>query len=87
MPKRPPMAKLRTARYGLRIKRQYEAVLAKSKALYKCPNCGVQALRRVMLGVWRCRKCGFEFAGGAWEPRTAVSTTAEAGLARVTEEQ
>jgi len=81
------MAKLRTARYGLRIRRQYEAVLAKSKALYKCPNCGVQALRRVMLGVWRCRKCGFEFAGGAWEPRTAVSTTAEAGLARVTEEQ
>ncbi len=84
MSKRPPMAKLRTPRYGLRIRRQYEAVLAKSKATYRCPRCGAEALRRVRLGIWRCKKCGFEFAGGAWEPRTSVSTTAEAGLARVT---
>ncbi len=84
MPKRPPMAKLRTPRYGLRIRRQYEAVLAKSKATYKCPKCGAETLKRARLGVWKCKKCGFEFAGGAWEPRTSVSTTAEAGLARVT---
>ncbi|RSN73643.1 MAG: hypothetical protein DSO07_10010 [Thermoproteota archaeon] len=52
----------------------------KSKAVYKCPNCGALAVKRVFVGVWRCRKCGFEFTGGAWEPETSIATHAESAL-------
>ncbi len=65
-----PRTKLRVPRYGRRIRKQYEAILAKAKARYKCPRCNVRAVVRVRLGVWRCEKCGFEFTGGAWVPQT-----------------
>lgn len=70
-----PRAKLRVSRYGRRPRKQYEAILAKAKAKYKCPKCKVQAVVRVRLGIWRCKKCGFEFAGGAWVPQTPSART------------
>jgi len=79
---RPPRSKLHTSKYGLRIRRRYESVMAKVKATYKCPKCGAQKVRRVFIGVWRCGKCGFTFCGGAWEPRTTLSLAAERSLPR-----
>ncbi len=77
-----PRAKLRVPRYGRRIRKQYEAILAKAKAKYKCPRCNVQAVFRVRLGVWRCKKCGFEFTGGAWVPQTPTARSNYASLMR-----
>ncbi len=74
---RAPRSKLRTPRYGLKIRRRYEAILNKAKSTYKCPYCGAIAVRRVRLGIWRCKKCGIEFTGGAWEPWTAVAKSVE----------
>lgn len=70
---RAPRAKLRTPRYGLKIRRRVEYILKKSKKTYKCPYCGAEALRRVGLGIWACEKCGKVLTGGAWEPFTAVA--------------
>jgi large subunit ribosomal protein L37Ae len=79
---RPPRSKLRTTRYGSKIRKRFEFILQKSKRTYKCPYCGAQAVRRLRLGVWSCKKCGKVFTGGAWEPFTAVARGAE--LARET---
>lgn len=72
-----PRSKLRTPRYGLKIRKRVESILKKSKSIYRCPYCGAVAVRRVRLGIWRCGKCGKEFTGGAWEPLTAVARSAE----------
>ncbi len=72
-----PRAKLRTPRYGLKIRRRVEHILQKSKRTCKCPYCGANAVTRVRLGVWACKKCGKVFTGGAWEPFTAVARSAE----------
>ncbi len=77
---------LKTPRYGLKIRRRYDYVMSRAKSTYRCPRCGSEGVRRVMLGVWRCRKCGFEFAGGAWDPKTSVASSAESSLRRVTEQ-
>ncbi|MEM1520317.1 MAG: 50S ribosomal protein L37ae [Candidatus Korarchaeum sp.] len=74
---RAPRSKLRTPRYGLKIRKRVESILQKSKSVYKCPYCGAIAVKRVRLGIWRCEKCGKEFTGGAWEPSTAVARSAE----------
>ncbi len=68
-----PRAKLSTPKYGIKLRRRAEKVLARSRATYKCPNCGKIAVKRKFLGVWKCRKCGYEFAGGAWEPLTPLA--------------
>lgn len=74
---RAPRSKLRTTRYGLKIRKRVESILRKSKSAYRCPYCGTVAVKRVRLGIWRCEKCGKEFTGGAWEPSTAVARSAE----------
>ncbi|MCC6028774.1 MAG: 50S ribosomal protein L37ae [Candidatus Korarchaeum sp.] len=79
---RAPRSKLRTMRYGSKIRKRVESILQKSKSTYKCPYCGAQAVKRVRLGVWGCKKCGKVFTGGAWEPFTALARGAE--LARET---
>ncbi|MGB9631094.1 MAG: hypothetical protein ACP5KE_01300 [Candidatus Methanodesulfokora sp.] len=80
MVKRPPRSKIASVKYGYRVRKRAEQVLMRSKSVYKCPNCGTLAVRRVFAGVWRCRKCGFEFTGGAWEPETSIATHAESAL-------
>lgn len=60
--------KIRTARYGRKVRRRYEEIKSKQKDKYVCPKCGMKAVENVELGIWKCRKCGATFTGGAWVP-------------------
>jgi large subunit ribosomal protein L37Ae len=47
------------------------------KKTHKCPQCGFPRVKRESVGVWRCRKCGFTFTGGAYTPTTKLGIVAK----------
>ncbi len=63
--------------YGVRIRKRLAAVTKQTKAKHPCPYCGKQNVRRKEAGIWECRACGAEFAGGAYTPTTEIGNTAK----------
>lgn len=56
------------ARYGRRIKVEWEAIERKQVQTYTCPSCKKKALKRIAAGIWQCKKCGVKIAGAAYTP-------------------
>jgi large subunit ribosomal protein L37Ae len=48
-----------------------ETIEEKMHEKHRCPQCGRNSVERVATSIWRCRKCGTRFAGGAYIPETA----------------
>jgi large subunit ribosomal protein L37Ae len=46
------------------------------KKPHRCPQCGFPRVKRASIGVWKCRKCGFTFTGGAYTPTTKLGIVA-----------
>ncbi len=69
------------ARYGIRIRKAIANIEVKQKAAHPCPSCGDQKVFRLSTGIWKCNKCGKQYAGGAYQPHT------EAGLGVMKEEK
>ncbi|MGB9135059.1 MAG: 50S ribosomal protein L37ae [Candidatus Bathyarchaeia archaeon] len=65
------------ARYGSTLRKRYVEVMTESKRPHSCPQCRAVAVRRETVGVWKCRKCGFTFTGGAYTPSTKLGETAK----------
>tara|TARA_B100001750_G_C15488124_1_gene589526 strand:- start:190 stop:597 length:408 start_codon:yes stop_codon:yes gene_type:complete len=61
------------ARYGVSVRRRAASTIRKVKREYSCPVCQYQKVRRESAGIWCCRKCGHNFAGGVWQPFTRAS--------------
>ncbi|MCS6769396.1 MAG: zinc ribbon domain-containing protein [Candidatus Caldarchaeum sp.] len=57
------------ARYGSTVRKKWSEVVKSARSSYVCEKCGAKKVRRVSVGVWMCRGCGFKFAGQAYEPR------------------
>jgi len=64
-------------RYGATVRKRYSKVVKGMKKPHKCPQCGLQRVKRVSVGVWKCRKCGFTFTGGAYTPITKLGVVAK----------
>jgi large subunit ribosomal protein L37Ae len=56
------------ARYGVTIRKRIRDVEREKVKRHECPSCNHKAVKRVDTGIWRCRKCGTTFAGGAYRP-------------------
>ena len=65
------------ARYGVRARTRIRDVEAQQKTKHLCPSCGKKNVKRVSTGIWRCKKCGATFAGGAYTPRTEAGQNVE----------
>ena len=65
------------ARYGSTLRKRYVEVISGTKRLHSCPQCRAVAVKRQSVGVWKCRKCGFTFTGGAYTPSTKLGETAK----------
>jgi large subunit ribosomal protein L37Ae len=63
-------------RYGSTVRKRYIKVVTEMKKPHRCPQCGFSRVRRVSVGVWGCRKCGFTFTGGAYTPTTKLGIVA-----------
>jgi large subunit ribosomal protein L37Ae len=65
------------SRYGATVRKRYIKVVKEMKRPHRCPQCGLQRVKRVSVGVWKCRKCGFTFTGGAYTPTTKLGIVAK----------
>ncbi|MCS7123726.1 MAG: 50S ribosomal protein L37ae [Candidatus Aenigmarchaeota archaeon] len=54
------------ARYPPKIRKKIEEIKKLSKKKYRCPKCDMDAVVRVQVGIWRCKKCNYKFAGPAY---------------------
>jgi large subunit ribosomal protein L37Ae len=63
-------------RYGSTVRKRYSKVVTELKKPHRCPQCGFPRVKRVSVGVWGCRKCGFTFTGGAYTPTTKLGIVA-----------
>ncbi|HOT06756.1 MAG: 50S ribosomal protein L37Ae [Methanosaeta sp. PtaB.Bin039] len=72
------------ARFGPRYGRKSRKLVAdleeKSRARYDCPQCGRDRIRRTDTSIWRCSKCGYAFAGGAYLPETSAGRSVARSL-------
>ncbi len=79
------------ARFGPRYGRKSGKLVAdmeeKTKALYDCPQCGRNRVRRISSAIWSCTKCGHTFAGGTFVPETSLGRSVVRSLKRSLEER
>jgi len=64
-------------RYGSTVRKRYAKVIKELRKPHTCPQCGALRVRRQSVGVWKCRKCGFTFTGGAYVPATKLGVVAK----------
>lgn len=62
------------ARYGRSIKYAFAKVEKEQRRLHKCPYCNKEAVKRIAVGIWNCRKCGAKFTGKAYSIKDIIST-------------
>jgi large subunit ribosomal protein L37Ae len=73
-------------RYGRFVRKRVNDIEKISRALHRCPKCDMQSVARKGTGIWECRKCGFKFAGGAYQPLTPTMKIAQRAIDRTVEE-
>lgn len=53
-------------RYGLKIRKAVAAIEKIQRKPARCPRCGYTKVKRISTGIYKCKKCGAVFAGGAY---------------------
>ena len=64
-------------RYGATVRKRYSKIMVGLKGKHRCPQCGFMKVRRESVGVWKCKKCDYTFAGGAYTPVTKLGVVAK----------
>jgi len=64
-------------RYGASLRKRTVKILTELRRPHKCPSCSTEAVKRVSVGVWNCKKCGVKFSGGAYTPITKLGVIAK----------
>lgn len=60
-------------RYGRKHRQRVADVEEKMRKRHRCPRCTAIAVKRMGTALWRCRRCGVVFAGGAYMPATPLA--------------
>lgn len=61
---------MRSQKFGASIRKLVDKAIDSKKASYECPKCNKLKVKRKGNAIWRCKSCGAEFAGGAYNMRT-----------------
>lgn len=68
------------ARYGRKPKLKFSKIESEQRKSHKCPYCNKIAVKRVAVGIWRCKKCNAKFTGKAYSvTRKIITKEAEIG--------
>jgi large subunit ribosomal protein L37Ae len=70
-------------RYGASLRKIIKKFEVQQHAVYLCPFCGKQSVRRLAVGIWACKSCHKQIAGGAWELATAQALAAKSTMLRL----
>ena len=70
-------------RYGAKLRKQVKAIEILQRTKYTCPFCGKDSIKRAAVGIWRCKACRRNIAGGAWEFSTIAAQTARTTINRL----
>lgn len=68
------------ARYGRTVRKRLAEIEVDLRKKHTCQSCGNRSVKRVSVGVWKCAKCGFTFAGGAYSPTSKVGQEAKRSI-------
>ena len=60
------------ARYGRTIKHKLAKIEREYKREQKCPFRHYEAVKRLAVGIWGCKKCSSIFTGRAYTPGTRI---------------
>ena len=70
------------SRYGAKLRRRVLDIERRRSEPQRCPSCATRALAREAVGLWKCKKCGLSFAGGAYVPFTDAGKAARRAIAQ-----
>ncbi len=65
-------------RYGVKVRKQIQAVEQEKIKSHTCPRCKHKSVKRISSGIWKCRRCDLTFASGAYTPVLSKTTAVEA---------
>lgn len=74
-------------RYGSSLRKQVKKMEIAQHAVYTCPFCGKNSVKRVAVGIWQCKAktCAKIIAGGAWSVNTQAATSVRSTIRRLRE--
>lgn len=73
------------ARYGSLARKSVASIERVQRKKHVCQQCGAAAVKRIHTGIWGCRKCGDQFAGGAYVPSTGAGLGSQKTLRGITD--
>ncbi|KAI5181103.1 large subunit ribosomal protein L37Ae [Nematocida sp. AWRm80] len=72
-------------RYGVSLRKRVKVAEITQHAKYVCDFCGKTAVKREVVGIWKCKACKVTVAGGAYIVKTVAGTSSKSQNLRLKE--
>mmetsp|Transcript_7677 Transcript_7677/g.11546 ORF Transcript_7677/g.11546 Transcript_7677/m.11546 type:complete len:95 (+) Transcript_7677:50-334(+) len=70
-------------RYGASLRKSIKKIEIAQHSKYNCVFCGKDAVKRTVVGIWKCSGCKKILAGGAYTLNTSAAATVRSTIARL----
>ena len=72
-------------RYGASLRKVIKKIEIAQHSKYQCPFCCKEAVKRTACGIWECKACKKQIAGGAYTLSTISGATVRSTVRRLRE--